>query len=707
MDSRSCIVHIYEDEASRISKWTLQYPNIETGGDIFGLWLNENEVVIQAVIGPGQNCRRTSTWFFQDEQYLNSVGELLIRDEGLCVVGSWRSHHTMNIPEPGHEDKDTVWRHLPTPGRFVLLIATIEMKTGAPKVQMGFNLFESTSEGNKVIPMKLEILQGRSPVRANKAVSSRMLESAEITADPEPQRPESSVQSGLTEPEESSCWGDRPPLQQYVYCDGRPYNTSASSDHSTFETNSTPKDLSTPEKSSTLKKHLSPETSSTPKDHSTPETSLAPKDHSIPEIYSTNKGKDPSKPETSSTRKDHSTPETSSTRKDHTTPETSSTPRTGSTVFESAASEVNVQRYRKPDEKGRYDRSNFFKSQKSGAQGHRKPMQQDITCDSGHSEVRTPKPRHDAKVKRPAYTSSRKALSNGREGMTLYHYGHPLGSCEDCRNTVVRQKRSGEMVVEHEDEANELNNNSDFDASVINIDSDIQQPTLSQNMSESTSKSTEPKDDRTQGTSGNSDRVPKKGIALIGDSIIKNVSPVKLSKRKVYKFTYPGETTIEITNELAKINIKPDPSHVVIHAGTNDVPVESIDECVGNMEKLITTAKQKFPNSKIGISGLTLRQDSDLISKIEEINEKVQSLSSKHDVTFISNMSIDETCLNSSGLHLNAKGTAILATHFIKFLRDGQSLSSLCPQKHSRQDFPKNTINHLAELLNAIMNVNK
>ena len=258
-----------------------------------------------------------------------------------------------------------------------------------------------------------------------------------------------------------------------------------------------------------------------------------------------------------------------------------------------------------------------------------------------------------------------------------------------------------------EDEANELNNNSDFDASVINIDSDIQQPTPSQNMSESTSKFTEPKDDRTQGTSGNSDRVPKKGIALIGDSIIKNVSPVKLSKRKVYKFTYPGKTTIEITNELAKINIKPDPSHVVIHAGTNDVPVESIDECVGNMEKLITTAKQKFPNSKIGISGLTLRQDSDLISKIEDINEKVQSLSSKHGVTFISNMSIDETCLNSSGLHLNAKGTAILATHFIKFLRDGQSLSSLRPQKHSRQDFPKNTINHLAELLNAIMNLNK
>ena len=194
MNSRSCTVHIYEDEASRISKWTLQYPNIETGGDIFGLWLNENEVVIQAVTGPGRKCRRTTTSFFQDEQYVNSVGELLIRNEGLCLVGSWRSHHTMNIPDPSRDDEDTVWRHLPTPGRSVLLIATIEMETGAPKVQMGFNLFESTSEGNKAIPMKLEILQGQSPIRANDVIICQMSAGAEVHSEKMPYlepRPES------------------------------------------------------------------------------------------------------------------------------------------------------------------------------------------------------------------------------------------------------------------------------------------------------------------------------------------------------------------------------------------------------------------------------------------------------------------------------------------------------------------------------------
>ena len=125
------------------------------------------------------------------------------------------------------------------------------------------------------------------------------------------------------------------------------------------------------------------------------------------------------------------------------------------------------------------------------------------------------------------------------------------------------------------------------------------------------------------------------------------------------------------------------------------------------MEEFIMSVKQKFPNSKIGISGSTPRQDIDLKLKIKEINDKVQALSSKHGVKFINNLSIDKTCLNSSKLHLNAKGSAILASHFIKFLRDGQSLSLLHPKKHPKQDFPMSTINQLGELLKTIMNLNR
>ena len=276
------------------------------------------------------------------------------------------------------------------------------------------------------------------------------------------------------------------------------------------------------------------------------------------------------------------------------------------------------------------------------------------------------------------------------------------------------------------DEAN--TQNSDLHASVIEINSETQQPTTGQNMAvdndnifpekgDNASNCPKLTHDTIQGNKGNSSRatehtpvkgrVPTQGIVIIGDSIIKNVNPVKLSKRRVQKYTYPGKTTPEINNELTKINIQLPPSHVIVHTGTNDVPVETTEKCVSNMEELIMLVKQKFPNSKIGISGITPRQDIDLTLKIKEINEKVQTLSSKHGVKFINNLSIDKTCLNSSKLHLNAKGSAILASHFIKFLRDGQSLSSLHPKKHPKQDFPMSTINQLGELLKTIMNLNR
>ena len=331
MNSKPYTVHIYESEASLISKWTLQYYDIETGGDLFGLWLSESEVVIQAVLGPGQNCRRHVTSFFQDEQYLSNVGGLLTNHEGLCNVGSWHSHHTMNIPDPSRGDRDTVWRHLPSPGRFLLLIAIIDTKTGSPIVKMGFNLFESTNKGNKIIPMKLEILQGQSPIRANEVLSRKMLEGSEVQRTPYPDvLPPSKLQ----------------------------------------------------EKTSVKK----------------------------PKV---------------------------------------------------AGPEVNTRKRRKPDvmeNAGDDVCSGFFKHQPSGHRGHRKSHDQNMTCDRGvrssalcyntfshtnHSDVRT----STLAYKRRAFTLGFHRLRDGREKIIFLHYDHPLRSCEECRNMVVRQTKDGDLYV--------------------------------------------------------------------------------------------------------------------------------------------------------------------------------------------------------------------------------------------------------------------
>lgn len=171
MSSTPLTVFIYEEEATLISNWTLDYPDIETGGDLFGLWRSENEIVVQAVLGPGKNCRRNATSFFQDEHYLSNVGGFLTANEGLCNIGGWHSHHTLNLPEPSAGDAATIWRHLPTPGRFLLVITTIETNRDVPKVSMTFSLFDSSDQGNRRLRMNCRILEGSSPLRANSAVT--------------------------------------------------------------------------------------------------------------------------------------------------------------------------------------------------------------------------------------------------------------------------------------------------------------------------------------------------------------------------------------------------------------------------------------------------------------------------------------------------------------------------------------------------------
>ena len=200
-------------------------------------------------------------------------------------------------------------------------------------------------------------------------------------------------------------------------------------------------------------------------------------------------------------------------------------------------------------------------------------------------------------------------------------------------------------------------------------------------------------------------RESEQDIVIIGDSIIKHISPTKLSKRKVHKFAYIGKTASDINNELSTINIHSTPSHVIVHVGTNNIPLQSADECTKDIEKLIAGVKKRFPNSKIGISGITMRQDVDLASKISKVNEKIKSITPKYDVTFIDNSSLDKTSLNGSKLHLNAKGSAILASHFISFIKGGQSLRH--SPRRSRRDFQMDSMNQLQELLKLISCMNR
>ncbi|CAB4005997.1 Hypothetical predicted protein [Paramuricea clavata] len=97
-------------------------------------------------------------------------------------------------------------------------------------------------------------------------------------------------------------------------------------------------------------------------------------------------------------------------------------------------------------------------------------------------------------------------------------------------------------------------------------------------------------------------------VIIIGDSIVKSIQPRKLTRKKVHKYTFPGKTADEIEKEISFDNLKSIPSHVIIHVGTNNLPLESATECAQKIEKLAKKTKTQFPYSKIGLSGLTGRQ---------------------------------------------------------------------------------------------------
>ena len=50
-------VYINEGEMYQIQEWVLKHKNIETGGDLYGLWLNDHTTVVQFVLTAGKKCR--------------------------------------------------------------------------------------------------------------------------------------------------------------------------------------------------------------------------------------------------------------------------------------------------------------------------------------------------------------------------------------------------------------------------------------------------------------------------------------------------------------------------------------------------------------------------------------------------------------------------------------------------------------------------
>ncbi|XP_046858905.1 uncharacterized protein LOC124452418 isoform X2 [Xenia sp. Carnegie-2017] len=181
--SKSYKLLIYKEDKQLLKNTTLLHLNLETGGDLFGLWQDDTTAVLRIAIGPGENCRRTPTAFYQDAEYFGSVGQYLTTKKGLCNIGEWHSHHQLNLPEPSGGDKRTVWHNMPQYGleRFLLIIATIRNQS----VNLNGFLFTPPAHGRssgEMYPIDMKTLPGPNPYRTLPEVIEKCHNGAESSA---------------------------------------------------------------------------------------------------------------------------------------------------------------------------------------------------------------------------------------------------------------------------------------------------------------------------------------------------------------------------------------------------------------------------------------------------------------------------------------------------------------------------------------------
>ena len=105
-------VLVYQSELDYLSRCILDYPHIETGGQLFGYWTSAGVPVVLYAIGPGDNANHQPTFFNQDLDYLETVGGILVHEFGLQHIGEWHSHHQLGLAHPSDHDARTIYDNM-------------------------------------------------------------------------------------------------------------------------------------------------------------------------------------------------------------------------------------------------------------------------------------------------------------------------------------------------------------------------------------------------------------------------------------------------------------------------------------------------------------------------------------------------------------------------------------------------------------------
>jgi hypothetical protein len=169
MSSEERPILIFESEVDAIAREVAHWPDLETGGDLFGYWTHSGCAVVHYALGPGRASRHERAAFYQDAQHLARHGAELNDRYGLQHVGEWHSHHQLGLNDPSGGDVGTVRRALARYGfkRFALTICTLLVgrnRREPDQVSLNGFLFEADL-ADTYLTSPWVVLPGTSPVR--------------------------------------------------------------------------------------------------------------------------------------------------------------------------------------------------------------------------------------------------------------------------------------------------------------------------------------------------------------------------------------------------------------------------------------------------------------------------------------------------------------------------------------------------------------
>jgi hypothetical protein len=104
-------VRVFESELAVLVDEIARHVDVETGGDLFGLWSHGDAATVFLATRPGPAAIREPMYFRQDAATHREIEALVWDRFGAQCVGLWHSHHRLGLRELSRGDLERTMRY--------------------------------------------------------------------------------------------------------------------------------------------------------------------------------------------------------------------------------------------------------------------------------------------------------------------------------------------------------------------------------------------------------------------------------------------------------------------------------------------------------------------------------------------------------------------------------------------------------------------